>query len=144
MCENSEVLMLKLDIDGATVVLWALTGAWTFNGQAHFDLNDSILSWGQNHSFLRVGEGTWELHSNNARKIICPCEITSRAVSCPWAASPYPWKRARCSHHVNQCDFHWHAWVRAHLHHRRMEVVGLFFFLKLSLVVFLDIYLDMI
>lgn len=107
-------------------------GAWTFHGQAHFDLNNSIWSWGQNHSLLRVGEGTWELHSNNAGEIICPCEILSRAVSCPWALSPYPWKRARCSHHANQCDFHWPAWLHAHLHHRRMEVVVFFFLCSVS------------
>lgn len=62
----------------------------------------------------------------------------------PWAASPYPWKRARCSHHVNQPDFHWlqdcvpiyttGGW--------KLLCFCLFLCLKLPLVVFL--YLDII
>lgn len=108
MCENSELSVPKgrhwwyncssLGPD------W---GPEHFMDKAHLDLDNSIWSWGQNHPFLRVGEGTWQPHSNNAGEIICPCGVTSRAASCPWALSAQPWRGARCSHHVGQCESHW-------------------------------------
>lgn len=154
MCENSEVLMLKgrhwsyssnsLGPNwGPEHFMDRLILMWIVPFEAEVRV---IPSWGQ--------DSTRGSHAVMMQGNHLPMWNNIRAASCPWAASPYPWKRARCSHHVNQWGFSllcecvpiyttggWNLLCFGFVFFSKKPVLSCFF---PPLVVFLDMYLDII